>query len=246
MKNYLIYPAKFMNITQNHGEGNHAAHSGGTLRDYPADDGGADAGRDWFYCPCDEMKIVRIYGVGTQGINTIWMTSAAPVIMPHGEAIVTIMVEHPEDEDLSGLRVGQTFRRGEKMFREGGNGTRGKGTFGNHFHISVGTGQISGNGWVQNSASAWVLCVTGQPLKIDQAFYLEETRIRNAGGYQFQNKPKEERKMDNTPDEYAEEAVQWAQREGILKGSEGDLLLHQNISRQDALVFLHRALKGGK
>lgn len=52
--------------------------------------------------------------------------------------------------------------------------------------------------------------------------------------------------MDNTPDEYAEEAVQWAQREGILKGSEGDLLLHQNISRQDALVFLHRALKGGK
>ena len=51
-------------------------------------------------------------------------------------------------------------------------------------------------------------------------------------------------KMDNTPDSYATEAVVWAVKEGILKGNEkGDYKLHTNVTRQDMLVFLHRALK---
>lgn len=52
-------------------------------------------------------------------------------------------------------------------------------------------------------------------------------------------------KVDNTPDKYAKEAVEWAIKEGILKGDDnGDLKLHTNITRQDALVFMYRALKG--
>lgn len=49
---------------------------------------------------------------------------------------------------------------------------------------------------------------------------------------------------DNTPDKYAKEAIEWAIKEGILYGNEnGDYMLHSNITRQDMLVFLYRALK---
>lgn len=49
-------------------------------------------------------------------------------------------------------------------------------------------------------------------------------------------------KVDNTPDKYAKEAVDWAVKEGILKGDEnGNYKLHENVTRQDMLVFLHRA-----
>ena len=50
-------------------------------------------------------------------------------------------------------------------------------------------------------------------------------------------------KVDNTPNNYSKEAVEWAVSNGILKGDEnGDFKLRENITREDALVFLHRAL----
>lgn len=48
---------------------------------------------------------------------------------------------------------------------------------------------------------------------------------------------------DNTPDAYAKEAVEWAITNGILKGDGKDYKLHSNVTRQDMLVFLHRAIK---
>lgn len=48
-------------------------------------------------------------------------------------------------------------------------------------------------------------------------------------------------KLDNTPDKYAEEAISWAKDAGILKGdTSGNLKLRENITRQDAIVFLYR------
>jgi N-acetylmuramoyl-L-alanine amidase CwlA len=51
--------------------------------------------------------------------------------------------------------------------------------------------------------------------------------------------------VDNTPDEYAEKAIQWAVKNGILVGDSGNYKLHSNVTRQDVLVFLYRAM-GGK
>lgn len=46
---------------------------------------------------------------------------------------------------------------------------------------------------------------------------------------------------NNIPDEYAKEAVSWAQENGILTGTAGgDLNLHQPCTRQQMLVFLWR------
>ena len=63
------------------------------------------------------------------------------------------------------------------------------------------------------------------------------------------NFPLEEMKaakvQDNTPDTYAAEAVSWAKECEILKGDDtGNLKLHENVTRQDMLVFLHRAVGG--
>lgn len=48
----------------------------------------------------------------------------------------------------------------------------------------------------------------------------------------------------NIPDEYAKEAVAWAQKNGILMGDDnGDLKLHNSCTRQQMLVFLWRFAK---
>lgn len=50
--------------------------------------------------------------------------------------------------------------------------------------------------------------------------------------------------LDNTPDTWAIEAVEWAKNNGILKGDEtGNLKLHETCTRQEVLVFLERAAK---
>lgn len=50
-------------------------------------------------------------------------------------------------------------------------------------------------------------------------------------------------KKDNTPDGYAKTAIDWAVKNGILKGDEnGNYNLHGTITRQDLLVFLYRAM----
>jgi hypothetical protein len=50
--------------------------------------------------------------------------------------------------------------------------------------------------------------------------------------------------MDNTPAEWAEEAVEWAKANGILYGDDtGNLRLHDPVTCERMLVFLHRAYK---
>ena len=54
---------------------------------------------------------------------------------------------------------------------------------------------------------------------------------------------KEEEKMekDNSPSDWAAEAVQWAQEQGIIKGDQyGNLQLHQPLTREELCVLLYR------
>lgn len=47
--------------------------------------------------------------------------------------------------------------------------------------------------------------------------------------------------QDNVPNEWAREAVEWAQANGIIYGDEnGDLMLRQPCTREQMLVFLYR------
>lgn len=50
--------------------------------------------------------------------------------------------------------------------------------------------------------------------------------------------------MDNTPSDWAAEAVAWAKDAGLIKGDQyGDLQLHENLTREQMCVFLYRYSK---
>ena len=74
-RNYMVYPLKYMRITCRYDEASHRKHNIGVtdgIVDYPIDDGGIDTGRDPIYCPCDEMRVTAIKGIGNNNItNTI-------------------------------------------------------------------------------------------------------------------------------------------------------------------------------
>lgn len=50
------------------------------------------------------------------------------------------------------------------------------------------------------------------------------------------------KQLDNTPDNYAKDSVNKAVAMGLLKGdNNGDLMLHEKVSRQELMVFFDRA-----
>ncbi len=191
MKNYLVYPTKVMRITQTYlGSTSHYPHTTGTPKDYPIDEACSDGGREWFYCPCDEMKLLRIYGVGNGGTNTIWLQSTKKVFFADSTTdYFTIQITHPDDSDLKRLFVGQKFKRGERICREGTDGATG-----NHLHMSGGKGTITGNGWVLNSKSKWVLSTANGAFKPEELFYLDRsfTKVIDSKGLVFKSLPKAE------------------------------------------------------
>ncbi len=187
MTETLTYPFCTMRITQTyHGRVSHLGHSRGTPRDYPIDEGGADGGRDPLFAPCS-LQILRIWGMGTQGVNTLFCQSTAPVQLANGETdVVSFQITHPNDSDLRQLRVGQTFEQGARLCREGADGAGG-----NHIHLSVGRGALRGNGWQQNSRGKWVLTAAGGPLKPEEAFFVDPTftTVLETGGLRFRPLP---------------------------------------------------------
>lgn len=178
--NILTYPSDHMNITQSYvGSFSHQGNFTGIPQEFPIDEAGKDGGRCWFLCPCDEMVIKRIYGTGGRGTNTIWLESISEVATPTFYDYVNIMVIHPEDDDLLKLKVGQTFKRGEKIFREGKNGN----ATGNHHHLSIARGKFQGNGWVINSKGKWV--INGNAQKPEDCFFINGTQVINSRGLNF-------------------------------------------------------------
>ncbi len=171
MSNFLTYPCKTMRITQNYnGSTSHRPHVTGYPKDYPIDEGCSDTGRDYMYCPCDSMRIVKIYGVGNGGTNTIWLESTSKVNFADGTCdYFTMLVIHPNDSDLKNLRTGKVFKRGEKICLEGTDGATG-----NHFHFSGGKGKFKNSGWISNSNHKWVLTTTNGAAKPEDLFFVDK------------------------------------------------------------------------
>ncbi len=182
--NYLVYPMATMWITQSYiSEYSHKKHYKGKPQSFPIDDQGtSNTSRDWFLCPCDEVIIKKITGVGSKYTNAIWLQSTSKVQTPTFNDYVTILVVHPNDDDLSKLKVGQTFKRGEKIFREGKDNTAGY-----HHHIDTSRGKYVSPGWRENSLGGWV--ITGKPQKPEDCFYIDKTTIKKDKDIKFITPP---------------------------------------------------------
>lgn len=184
-KNFLTFPMEVLTITQSYtGKTSHLPHTTGTPKDFPIDAGGKDSGRDWIICNADKLVVSKVYGVGTNGTNTVWLTSTEPVVFADGtEDYAVQMFIHPNDDDLKKLKPGMTFRRGEPMFREGKDGATA-----NHIHIAVGKGRIHNTGWRQNTNGKWVLDTTNGTIKPEKAYFIDDTittTIKRTEGLRF-------------------------------------------------------------
>lgn len=180
--NYLIYPCKYMNITQSYlGSYSHNNNYNGYPKDYPIDEACQDEKRSYIYCPCDEMIIKRIYGVNEKGTNTIWLESKNKVITPTFEDYITMLIMHPNDDTLVNLKEGQSFYRKEAICLEGNDGN----ATGYHFHISISKGKFIYPGWQKNTLGAWV--INGIAQKPEDVFYIDKsfTKVINQKNLNF-------------------------------------------------------------
>ncbi|MDD6340757.1 MAG: hypothetical protein PUA50_00310 [Eubacteriales bacterium] len=194
-KNYLIFPMKVMGITQTYdGKTSHYISSHGSPADYPIDIAGADTGRSAFFCPCDEMKVVKIAGdiTGNNHANGAWLVSTSEVDFADGTRdFVTIKFVHMNNSDFgkNGIYVGRKYKRGELIGYEGTSHATG-----NHIHMSAGKGGLKGSGWTKNSKGSWVITTTHGTAKPETLFFVdpESTSIKNAKGLTFKEVPKED------------------------------------------------------
>lgn len=181
MANYLIYPFKKMRITQNYnGKTSHYPHTVGSPHDYPIDEGCADSGRDWMYCPCDRMVVKRRY---LTGVNTIWLESTEKVRFADGTSdYFTMQATHLNNDDMYNLYEGKVFIRGQKVCREGMDGATA-----NHLHISGGKGKFKGSGWTKNTRGKYVLTTTNGAYKPEKLFFIDTsfTQVISKGGIAF-------------------------------------------------------------
>lgn len=194
-KNYLTFPMKVLGISQTYdGKTSHYPCSHGTPADYPIDIAGDTTGRSPFYCPCDEMKVMKIAGdvTGNNHANGAWLVSTSKVDFADGTRdYVTIKFVHMNNSDFgkNGIHVGRKYKRGELIGYEGTSHASG-----NHIHMSAGKGKMKGSGWTKNSKGAWVITTTSGTAKPETLFYIDPnfTRIHNAKGLVFKELPKKE------------------------------------------------------
>ena len=182
--NYLTYPFKVMNITQGYNDNfTHKRHSEGDLKDYPIDDACGSGSNSYFYCPCDEMVVKKVYGVGLKASNTVWLESTSPVVTPTFTDFITIMVVHPEDKDLKNIYKGKIYKRGEALFPKGADGY----ATGPHFHIALGRGKMSASGWAKNNLGLWILKTTQYNIKPEHGMFIDKnfTSVKSAQNLNF-------------------------------------------------------------
>lgn len=183
-KNLFMAPMSVMNITQSYdGKTSHYPHMNSkTLYDFCIDLAGKDSGRDKFFCPVDELKVMNVYGVKKGGTNTVWCQSTKKVdFIDNTRDYITMQLTHMNDDDLLSLPVGHIFKRGEVMFREGKDGASG-----NHIHMSIRRGKYKAPGWAQNANGKWCCISTGIPIKPEEVIYFTpETVIKKTQGLTF-------------------------------------------------------------
>jgi hypothetical protein len=197
--NYLVYPTKTIGITQSYlGTFSHEKSYKGKPQSFPIDEACSDTGRDWFITPCDEIEVMKISGLGNASVsNTIWLQSTSKVQTPTFNDFITIMLTHPNDDDVSKIKVGQKFTRGTQIVREGTNGY----ATGNHFHIEIAQGlfkDLPNGGWVSNSLGAWVISANAR--KPEECFFITDQVVKNTQGIKF-IKLIGEPKIDTTKDQ---------------------------------------------
>ena len=191
VKEYAIYPFKYMNITQRHDQGNHVPHwqDSTNYSDKPWDEACKDSDRSYFE-PQNDFVIEQVLGLnGDNTTNSVRLKSVNKLYIPYKKDpdYLYITLTHMNEDNLKLVYKGEILKKGTKILLEGTDGY----ATGNHFHITANLGGYYG--LLKNSNGSW--CYTyDKSLLPNEAFYVDTdyTILLNTAGYKFQNLPEEE------------------------------------------------------
>lgn len=195
---YSKYFANKMRISQGYNEGNHKRHTTSAQKDYPVDETYGAAGSGGYFIAPFDCKIVRKYDAVS---NYIWLTSTGKVRTPSGDKIVSILIAHISASEFNALKVGDTFKQGQKVVSEAVDAN----STGHHNHVCAGFGELSGTGWVKQTVGGnefWVLTTKEGTQKPEDVFYVDKsvTEIVDNAGINFREMPAEEISEETTED----------------------------------------------
>lgn len=195
---YSKYFANKMRISQGYNEGNHKRHTTCSQKDYPVDETYGAAGSGGYFIAPFDCKIVRKYDAVS---NYIWLTSTGKVRTPSGDKIVSILIAHISASEFNALKVGDTFKQGEKVVSEAVDAN----STGHHNHVCAGFGELSGTGWAKQVVGGnefWVLTTKEGTQKPEDVFYIDKsvTEIIDDAGINFKEMPTEEISEEPTED----------------------------------------------
>ena len=195
---YSKYFANKMRISQGYNEGNHKRHTTCAQKDYPVDETYGAAGSGGYFIAPFDCKIVKKYDAVS---NYIWLTSTGKVRTPSGDKIVSILIAHISASEFNALKVGQTFKQGEKVVSEAVDAN----STGHHNHVCAGFGELSGTGWAKQEVGDnefWVLTTKEGTQKPEDVFYVDKsvTEIVDNAGINFKEMPTEEISEEPTED----------------------------------------------
>lgn len=195
---YAKYFANKMRISQGYNEGNHKRHTTCAQKDYPVDETYGAAGSGGYFIAPFDCKIVKKYDAVS---NYIWLTSTGKVRTPSGDKIVSILIAHISASEFNALKVGDTFKQGEKVVSEAVDAN----STGHHNHVCAGFGELSGTGWVKQVVGGnefWVLTTKEGTQKPEDVFYVDKfvTEIVDNAGIKFKEMPTEEISEEPTED----------------------------------------------
>ena len=196
---YSKYFADKMRVSQGYNEGNHKRHTTCSQKDYPVDETYGAAGSGGYFIAPFDCKIVRKYDAVS---NYIWLTSTGKVRTPSGDKIVSILIAHISASEFNALKVGDTFKQGEKVVSEAVDAN----STGHHNHVCAGFGELSGTGWAKQVVGGnefWVLTTKEETQKPEDVFYVDKsmTEIVDDAGINFKEMPTEEI-IEETTNEY--------------------------------------------
>lgn len=195
---YSKYFANKMRISQGYNEGNHKRHTTSAQKDYPVDETYGAAGSGGYFIAPFDCKIVRKYDAVS---NYIWLTSTDKVKTPSGDKTVSILIAHISASEFNALKVGDTFKQGEKVVSEAVDAN----STGHHNHVCAGFGELSGTGWAKQVVGGnefWVLTTKEGTQKPEDVFYIDKsvTEIIDDAGINFKEMPTEEISEEPTED----------------------------------------------
>lgn len=139
------------------------------------DDGGINGGQENIYAPSN----IIIKSVSPANMNTVVVWSKEKVLWADG-TVDHYSMSLTHANDISDLRPEMEFKQGQVFYREGGFGSKGINTYGNHVHLCVAKGHTTR--FIKRSSGKWDLSGSVNPLRL---FYVNGTNIINGGGQQW-------------------------------------------------------------